>query len=289
MAAATLPSAGIAQTRDGVDWDTVRSTAPEDWSEELKAQIVATGHDMKAIAERVRLGQGQEETRERASAELDDIGRRIRAAIESGELTPEEGRKKMGAARLAAGERAESKLPADRIWQAAMATDPAEWSDDLKAAILELKPDSTIEEIAEGIRLRHQHARSKPDKAGLDLDAIGRRIRAAIEAGELTPEEGRAKYEEAQRAAGDRGDDRLREFQRGVIARAMAEAPEDWSDELKAAIARAGWDLDEFSEGIRLRQAGASESTDLLQIFNSDTAVEESSWGGIKKEVGESK
>jgi beta-lactamase regulating signal transducer with metallopeptidase domain len=289
MAAATLPSAGIAQTRDGVDWDTVRSTAPEDWSEELKAQIVAAGHDMEAIAERVRLGQGQEERRERASAELDDIGRRIRAAIESGELTPEEGRKKMGAARLAAGERAESKLPADRIWQAAMATDPAEWSDDLKAAILELKPDSTIEEIAEGIRLRHQHARSKPDKAGLDLDAIGRRIRAAIEAGELTPEEGRAKYEEAQRAAGDRGDDRLREFQRGVIARAMAEAPEDWSDELKAAIARAGWDLDEFSEGIRLRQAGASESTDLLQIFNSDTAVEESSWGGIKKEVGESK
>ncbi|MYI60524.1 MAG: M48 family metalloprotease [Gemmatimonadetes bacterium] len=49
----------------------------------------------------------------------------------------------------------------DRIWQEAMATDPDEWSDELKTQLLALKamlfglePDSTIEEIAEKVRQR---------------------------------------------------------------------------------------------------------------------------------------
>ena len=40
----------------------------------------------------------------------------------------------------------------DGIWQEAMATDPDEWSDELKAQLLILKPGSTIEEIAEEVR-----------------------------------------------------------------------------------------------------------------------------------------
>ena len=40
------------------------------------------------------------------------------------------------------------------IWQEAMTTDPDEWSEELKAQLLELKPDSTIEEIAEVVRQR---------------------------------------------------------------------------------------------------------------------------------------
>ena len=41
-----------------------------------------------------------------------------------------------------------------RIWQQAIETDPDEWSDKLKAQLLTLKTDSTIEEIAEEFRKR---------------------------------------------------------------------------------------------------------------------------------------
>jgi hypothetical protein len=69
----------------------------------------------------------------------------------------------------------------------------------------------------------------------------------------------------------------------------MAADPDEWSDELKAAIVRAGWDLDEFTEGISQRQAGGSEAIDLPQSeADLNTSVEESSWGQVKKEVNES-
>ena len=131
-----------------------------------------------------------------------------------------------------------------------MATDPDEWAEELKAAILELKPDSMIEDIAEGVRQRQVLARNEQDEKG----------------------------------------DRLRDYQHGVIERAMAEAPDEWSDELKAAIERAGWDLQEFTEGVRQRQAAGGEVTDLGQIrIDLNTAVEESSWGQIKKDAIEDK
>ena len=118
LAVATLPSTGIADREDdGVDWETVRTTAPENWSQELKDQIAAAGYDVEAIAERVRQGQAKEK-REGEVADLDEIGRRIRAAVESGELTPEEGRKKMEAARQAAAEGDVDKQRAERIWRA---------------------------------------------------------------------------------------------------------------------------------------------------------------------------
>ena len=47
-----------------------------------------------------------------------------------------------------------------------------------------------------------------------------------------------------------------------VAERAMAIPPEEWNDRLKAAIVRAGWDLDEFTEGIRQRQARQADSED---------------------------
>ncbi|MXY80580.1 MAG: M48 family metalloprotease [Gemmatimonadetes bacterium] len=40
----------------------------------------------------------------------------------------------------------------NRIWRQAMATDPDEWSEELKTQLLMLKPGSTIEEIAEEVR-----------------------------------------------------------------------------------------------------------------------------------------
>ena len=42
--------------------------------------------------------------------------------------------------------------PGNRIWRQAMATDPDEWSEELKTQLLMLKPGSTIEEIAEEVR-----------------------------------------------------------------------------------------------------------------------------------------
>ena len=242
LAGAMLPTAGVAQTRDR-DADT---------------------------------DSGERKT----AAHFEELNRKIRAAIDAGKLTPEEGR---------------AKLREARIWHAAMATDPSEWSEELKAMILELKPDSTIEEIAEGIRQRQVRMREKEGET-VDFDALNRKIQTAVDAGELTPEEGRRKLEAMRRAManggrGDRGNkadtDRIRAYREGIVARAMAEAPEQWSDELKAHIERAGWDLEKFTEGIRQRQAAGTRVTDFSQLLiELSTAAEQTSWGEIKKDVG---
>ena len=242
LAGAMLPTAGVAQTRDR-DADT---------------------------------DSGERKT----AAHFEELNRKIRAAIDAGKLTPEEGR---------------SKLREARIWHAAMVTDPSEWSEELKAMILELKPDSTIEEIAEGIRQRQARMREKEGET-VDFDALNRKIQTAVDAGQLTPEEGRRKLEAMRRAMatggrGDRGNkadtDRIRAYREGIVARAMAEAPEQWSDELKAHIERAGWDLEKFTEGIRQRQAAGTRVTDFSQLLiELSTVAEQTSWGEIKKDVG---
>ena len=242
LATSMLPTAGVAQTRD--------RNADSDRGERKTA------------------------------AHFEELNRKIRAAIDAGKLTPEEGR---------------AKLREARIWHAAMATDPSEWSEELQAMILELKPDSTIEEIAEGIRQRQARMREKEGQT-VDFDALNRKIQAAVDAGELTPEEGRRKLEAMRRAMaaagrGDRGSkadtDRIRAYREGIVVRAMAEAPEQWNDELKAHIERAGWDLEKFTEGIRQRQAAGTRVTDFSQLLiDLSTSVENGSWGKIKKDVG---
>ena len=242
LASAMLPTAGVAQTRDR-DADT-------------------------------------DSCERKTAAHFEELNRKIRAAIDAGKLTPEEGR---------------AKLREARIWHAAMATDPSEWSEELKAMILERKPDSTIEEIAEGIRQRQARMREKEGET-VDFDALNRKIQTAVDAGELTPEEGRRKLEAMRRAMatggrGDRGNkadtDRIRAYREGIVARAMAEAPEQWSDELKAHIERAGWDLEKFTEGIRQRQAAGTRVTDFSQLLiELSTVAEQSSWREIKKDVG---
>ena len=107
-------------------------------------------------------------------------------------------------------------------------------------------------------------------------------------AGEITPEEGRAQYEAARQrlaADGDGSNDRLERFKRGVMARAMAEDPAEWSDELKAAIARAGWDSDAVSERVRQAREDGAESLDLTGLGETDTAIEARSWGQVKAEA----
>ena len=70
----------------------------------------------------------------------------------------------------------------------------------------------------------------------------------------------------------------------------MAMDPDEWPEELQAAIVRAGWNLEEFSEGIRQRQAGTDEPIELPQTaVNFNTNIEESSWGEAKNKFSESR
>ncbi|MEE2659002.1 MAG: hypothetical protein VX733_10890, partial [Candidatus Latescibacterota bacterium] len=152
---------------------------------------------------------------------------------------------------------AQDRGDGDVDWHAARTTPPEEWSEELKAQIIAAGLD--IEATAERIRLGQQAAREREQsqQEPSELDRIGREIREAVERGELTREEGRARYEAARERLGstDQGDDnRMRAFQGDVIAKAMAKPPEEWSEELKAAIERAGWKLEEFTEGIHARQ-----------------------------------
>jgi len=156
--------------------------------------------------------------------------------IEAG-LDPEE----VAAQMLAAEERDGRSADEDEalrefqrgVAERAMAIPPEEWNDRLKAAIVQAGWD--LDEFTEGIRQRQ----------------ASQRARMGIQE-EYTP---------ADDGSGDE-DEALREFQRGVAERAMAIPPEEWNDRLKAAIVRAGWDLDEFTEGIRQRQARQADSED---------------------------
>jgi polyhydroxyalkanoate synthesis regulator phasin len=333
----TLPSAGaaesganvsdrkdqVAQTDqrpdDGVDWEAIRTTAPEEWSEDLKAQLISAGYDLDRIAARVRKAQTDavwreathtppEEWSEELRAKLlelkpgstlreiaqgirkrqqaetdrpkskDQIGLRIRAAVAAGEITPEQGRRKY-AAYLKANQQMHSDLEtAGRRLKAAVQNGDMTEEEARRryAAILEgkksdLAPDLTAirQRLATGVengdisaeeaRKRYTALLEKQKSNAPDLEAIGHRLKAAVENGAITAEEARRRYAaflKSQQAGGwdGGGTDRLAEFKRKVVAEAMATSPSEWSDDLKAEITRAGWDVDEFSTGILARQ-----------------------------------
>ena len=88
---------------------------------------------------------------------------------------------------------------------------------------------------------------------------------------------------------GERGDDRRASFRRGVLERAMAEDPDQWSQRLLDAIARAGWDADALADRIRAHRTRGSEgeatNRELAQLIDDlglDTSVRTQSWGEIK-------
>ena len=314
---------------DGIDWESVKSTPPEEWSQDLKDQIVAAGHDLRGIAQRVRLGQEKEATRESEPDGIDwDAVRSSQPEEWSDDLKArilQFVSRKLGGGRQGVETRTDRDEGGDTLQdfqrgvaREAMATPPAEWSDELKARIARAGWD--LREFAESILKRQQIALTErrirtaiengdmtPEQgrerlaaalreltersSDTDLEALERRIRTAIENGDMTPEQGRERLAAARRelAADDGGDDRLREFQRQVIQTAMAAAPQDWSDELKAQIVRAGWDLEEFTEAILGRQAAGDEvdevTNDLTETAGTGTAVRERSWGQVKAEA----
>ncbi len=152
----------------------------------------------------------------------------------------------------------------DGAWREALATDPDEWSVELKARLLTLEPDNTIEELkarllalepdntieelkarlpqrrlrGEAMAMATYHLAQGPPlalKSDTTIEEIAEAVRKRQEGG--IP----ASAEALIRAA-------------VVVVRAMATPPDEWTEDLNADIERAGWDLDEFSEEIRSRR-----------------------------------
>ena len=157
-------------------------------------------------------------------------------------------------------------------------------------------PSAKMEADDDGLEIRSAEERSEREHGveSIDINAIEYRIQeieAAVEQGTISPEEGRRLIEETRRGAETDDSPRdeeeaLREFQRGVAERAMAIPPEEWNDRLKAAIVRAGWDLNEFTEGIRMRQAAMrdgertedSEESEDDRIWREAMATDPDEW-----------
>ena len=246
----------------------------------MPSTSVAQTHDRMAESD-------VESILKRMDASLSAVSKRMDAAVAKGSLTPKEGEEKLRQARgdviwkaalsmdpdqwpkrlqtlileLRPGatieqfaqwardkrQRSAENEPEKRIWAAAMAQDPSEWSDRLKAAILELKPNSMLEEIAEGIRHRQRYMQ------------LREQLHAAVEAGEITREEAKQKLEEARskmgRDANDKSSERLEQLAKKL--RAAVEAGEITSEQAKRKLEEArskiGRDADNKS-GERLEQ-----------------------------------
>ena len=179
LAVVTLPSYGAADNGVGGESAATRVGADSTLAEGMSGETIATDRDEVLTLEELteRMGKGM-----RAAEEIDTEGmrRRIVAVPESGEVTvavnERSGRLEVVGTReldleeaiaqaiervaaasseLTEKERLRKILEAiiqSHILQKAVATDPDEWSDELKTRPLALKPDSTIEEIAEVVR-----------------------------------------------------------------------------------------------------------------------------------------
>lgn len=136
-----------------------------------------------------------------------------------------------------------------------------------------------------------QPSDSQPEEPREHLEQIGRDLRAAIERGEISTEDARARYEAARtRLSASTAPDENEQRRSRIIAAAMDKAPEDWSDRLKAAIVEEGWDLAGFTDGIRRRQAhraeqgtaGDQDVAPQTEPAATQTAVEARSWAELK-------
>ena len=128
----------------------------------------------------------------------------------------------------------------DGAWREALAADPDEWSAELKARLLALKPDSTIEEIAEAVRKR----RLWRDAQATDPDEWSAELKARLLA--------------------HKPDSTIEEIAETVRKRrlwqdAVATDPDEWSAELKARLLALEPDstIEEIAAAVRKRREGA--------------------------------
>ena len=179
LAALVSPVESSAET--SLNLEAVIATPPEEWSEELKAQIVAAGYDLAAIEARARRAQGRSITRSTADGggDLESTGddggeqaatdpatsrrSRSRGTADSGEdLEPTANDGEEQQARTRSRTRTAPSGDSDAIdWDAIIATPSAEWSEATKEQII---------------------------AAGYDPEAIAERIRRAREKNEQAPQ-----------------------------------------------------------------------------------------------------
>ena len=151
--------------------------------------------------------------------------------------------------------------PESEIWWQAMATDPDEWSDELKTQLLALKPGSTIEEIAEGIRKRRLWQKNLP--IPVEPNRIWR------QAMEIDPDDWSDELKAQLLAL--KPDSTIEEiaekFRKQRLWREAVETyPDDWSDELKAQLL--ALKPDSTTLPYEIATAASAELSYLLAIYN---------------------
>ena len=114
----------------------------------------------------------------------------------------------------------------DRIWQEAMATDPDEWSDELKTLLLALKPNRTIGEITYAVRqgrdkIRQEAMATDPDEWSDELKTQLLALKTLLFG--LEPDSTIEQIAEKVR-------------QRRLWRQAEETDPDEWSDELKTQL-----------------------------------------------------
>jgi len=204
------------------------ATDPDEWSDELKAQlleVMAAGTTIERLAWAFRGSRAWREALNMPSEEWsDDLKAQICEAesVSSLKEIPELSYRR-------------------RVWNEAMMTTPEGWSDVLKSRILEInpgrdfrvRPGSTIEELAEFVR------KTQGGGPATHMDSLALTTRAAFRSGGMT-------REEAERIMIAAAREEIRE-------QALETPVDEWSDRFKEKITRAGWDLEEFTESIRTR------------------------------------
>ena len=163
LAAVTMPSYGAAD--NGVGGESAMANIAADpgaaagasraWRKALESYGIDPDEDMTLgeLTERIHKGLRTERIHKgiRTPQEIDTEGvrRRIVAVTDSGEVTMSvaewSGRKEVMEHRVLA-------LARSHVMRKAVEMDPEEWSDEVKALLLALRTDSTIEEIAEFVR-----------------------------------------------------------------------------------------------------------------------------------------
>ncbi len=143
-------------------WREAIATDPDEWSQELKTRLLALepGRTIEEVAQMARVrrlwrkemegrGIGQE-----LLEQMDVLGPGADMTFVDGYTGPGQDRG-LEAAERQIQEAVESGVLTEvggQVFREAVATDPDEWSDELKTKLLTLKPDQTIEQIAEFLR-----------------------------------------------------------------------------------------------------------------------------------------
>lgn len=110
---------------DTINWEVVRSTAPESWSAELKAQLVEAGYNLRQLAQRVRRYQATQ-------------------------LAQVEGSTVVGGAAAEQARVAQERARGQIDWDLVAATAPEAWSAEMKGLLTEAGCD--LRQLAQRVR-----------------------------------------------------------------------------------------------------------------------------------------